>query len=347
MPIVGIGQNNPVHDLLDSSQGPNTESPVLSFTSASNSTTANRAQGTHQPKRPSSEAVHQPQSSLGTPDIKALDLEAGDIVTAAEPAQNLIAGNALLINSPRTHVGVQSKVANGNARAQSTLSPLNSAKDSSTGPNASTTASVYTPNGRTSFAYGTTTSTPSLGMDGRLGLVSGTQTIPATSDSQDELHSDRILALISSPALGSDTSTSPQTILTSIAPILNDSGSTASLLFGPIATPSTSNGPSPLTISRQTVTINSLGQYFIDNETLTPGGVITVSGSKISLAPNASDLMIGTSTDALGSSVTANRGSGSNGTEVQKFTGYALGARDGLWSSSMILLASFLLMLWI
>ena len=342
MPGDTIVDVRPVDNLLDSSQGPNTESPALSFMVASNSTTDSQAQGTHQPQRPSSNAVHQPQSALDDLDITTLT--AGNIVTTAELAQNHIPGNALLINSPRTHVGVQGKMANGDARAQSTQSLLNGAKGSS---HASTTVSVSTPDGKTSFAYGTATTTPSLGMDGRLGLVSGTQTIPATSDSRDELLSDRILALISSPALGSDSSTSPQALLTSMTPVLNDSSSTASLLFSPIATPSNSNRPLPLTISRQTVTINSLGQYFIDNETLTRGGVITVSGSKISLAPNASDLIIGTSTDALGSSVTANRGSGSNGTEVQKFTGYALGARDGLWSSSMILLVSFLLMLWI
>lgn len=171
--------------------------------------------------------------------------------------------------------------------------------------------------------------------------------IPTTSNYQGGFLHDQSLSLGSSPPLGSRISMSAQALQTFITQVLHNSDYTASLLFRPTATPSISKQPSPLTISGQTVTVNSLGQYSIENQTLTPGGVITVSGSKISLALNASDLIIGTSTEALGPSVTASLGSGSNGTEVQKFTGYALGARDGLWSSSMMLLVSFLLLLWI
>ena len=317
-----------------------------------------------QPQRPPSNAVHQPTTALDVQTLSAPVQPADGHMVLAEPVHNLIpdvvvnytpAATRLLntdglTSSPRTHVGIEGKTTNGDARAQSAQSLLNGAESSSTGPQASTTVNESNPqtfSGKTNFAYGTSTPTPFLGTDNRLGLLSGTQTLSATSDSQDKLPSDQTLSLVSSPAYGSGTSTSAQNLPISITQVLYGSSSTASLLFRPSATPSISKEPSPLTISGQTVTANSLGQYSIDNQTLTPGGVITVSGSKIWLAPNASELIIGTSTEALGPSVSASLGSGPKGTEVQKFTGNALGASDGLWSSSTMLLVSFLLLLWV
>ena len=348
---------SPGDGMWSSSHGLNTETSAVLFASTSNSTTASQTQGTHQGEGPFSTIDYQ------------LGLEMSRVHAVAEPVPQLIPGAALvnhipvttrlsntdvLISSPRTHIGNEGKMTHGGTdlanAAHSVQSLLNGAKSSSTGPQVSTTASgsnLQTPNDKPNLAYGTSTSTPLLSVDSRPGLLSGTQTVPATSDSQDKLSSDQTLSLVSSPAYGSGTSTSAQSLPISITQVLHDSGSTASLLFRPTATPSISKQPSPLTISGQTVTANSLGQYSIDNQTLTPGGVITVSGSKISLAPNASDLIIGTSTEALGPSVSANLGSGPKGTEVQKFTGNALGASDGLWSSSTMLLVSFLLLLWI
>ena len=270
MPDVVLAHASPVDELLNSSQGPNTNSLAISVMIASNSTTARQAQGTPQPKGSLSYTVHPSTASLDAQGpgvnvkLESLGSEGADI--EAEPVQYLIPGS---------------------------------------------------------------------------------QTIPATSDSQDHLLPDQTPFLVSSTVLGSGTSASAQAPLTSITHVLHKSDSTASLLSLPTASPDFSKQPSPLTISGQTVTANSFGRYPIASQTLTPGGVITVSGSRISLAPNASDLIIGTSTEALGPSVTAKLGSGPNGTEVQQFTGHALGARDGLWSSSMMLLVSFLLLLWI
>ena len=364
MPDVIFIQASPVDELLTTDRGPGTKSSAISVTIASNNTTAGQAQGTPQLQGPSSNAVHPSTTSLDPQQLGVLGPGSLGVAVDALPVPNLIpnvlvahtpAATRLLntdvpTSSPRTHAGIEGKMTNGDVRSQSAQSLLSGAKSSSTGPQASTTVSgsnLQNPNDKTNFAYGTSTSTPSLDMDSRLGLPSGTQTILATSDSQDELPSDQTVSLVSSPGHGSGTSTSAQSFPISITQVLHDSGSTASLLFRPAATPSISKEPSPLMISGQTVTANSLGQYSIDNQTLTPGGVITVSGSKISLAPNASDLIIGTSTEALGPSVSAYLGAGPKGTEVQKFTGNALGARDGLWSSSMMLLMSFLLLLWI
>ena len=349
MAVVGIYKPSLVDELIPSSHGPNTESSAVSFTSASNGITASQAQGTRQPEDPSSEAVHQPTITVHAQHPGPVhSLIPSDLLLNPRPGATSLLDADVLTSSPRTQVGIKGKMTNGDVRPQSAQSLLNGAKSSSAGPQATTTVSgsdLQTPNDKTNFAYDTSTSTPFLGKDSRLGVLTGMQTIPATSDSQDKLPSDQILTLASSLALGSGTPTSAQSLPISITQVLPDSGSTASLLFRPTATPSISKQPSPLTISGQTVTANSLGQYSIDSQTLTPGGVITVSGSKISLAPNASYLIIGTSTETLGPSVSAYLGGGSKGTEVQEFTGNALGARDGLWSSSMMLLVSILLLL--
>ena len=368
MPDVVLAHASPVDDLMISNQGLNAKRSAISVASAFNNSTASQAQETCQPEGPSSNAVHPSTTSLGlhhlyNPDSQITPPNGAAVV--AEPVAALIPGDALvnhisattellntdvLASSPRTDVGIKGKMTNGDAGAQSTQSLLNDAEGSSTGPQASTTVSgsnQQNPSGITKFGLGTSTSTPFLGMDSRPSLLSGTQIIPATSDSQDEPFPTQILPLVSGSALGSDTSTSAQALLTSITQVLHDSSSTTSLLFRPTATPGISKQLSPLTISGHTVTANSLGQYAIDDQTLTPGGVITVSGSKISLAPHASGLIIGKSTETLGPSITANLSSGPEGTDVQKFTANALGARDGLWSSSTMLLVSFLLLLWL
>lgn len=56
-----------------------------------------------------------------------------------------------------------------------------------------------------------------------------------------------------------------------------------------------------ITIGSQVFTENSASQFVVDGQTLSPGGVVTVSGSIISLAPSASDIVIGGSTILLSS----------------------------------------------
>ena len=67
-----------------------------------------------------------------------------------------------------------------------------------------------------------------------------------------------------------------------------------------ISSPSVTAAP-VLTINNQPVTANSASEYIIQGQTLIPGGpAITVSGTPISLAPSASDVVVGSSTEALG-----------------------------------------------
>ena len=58
-------------------------------------------------------------------------------------------------------------------------------------------------------------------------------------------------------------------------------------------------GAAIMTFDGQTFTADAQGDFTIDGQTLTPGGVITVSGTPISEANGATDVVIGTSTEAL------------------------------------------------
>ena len=72
------------------------------------------------------------------------------------------------------------------------------------------------------------------------------------------------------------------------------------------------------------MTANNAGQYIVDGLTLTPGGVVTVSGTRVSLEAGDTGVVEGSSTEALGPLITAGLGSGpgGNGTSgVKPFTG--------------------------
>lgn len=75
-------------------------------------------------------------------------------------------------------------------------------------------------------------------------------------------------------------------------------GSTSFIPPGPAATP---QAPPPvLTIGSSTFTGNAATQFFIaPGQTLTPGGTATVDGTVVSLAPGASFIVIGDSTQAI------------------------------------------------
>lgn len=68
------------------------------------------------------------------------------------------------------------------------------------------------------------------------------------------------------------------------------------------ASPSTEEAP-VLTWDGVTYTADASSDFIIASETLTPGGIITVLGTPISLAPGAADAVIGTSTQTLSSAV--------------------------------------------
>ena len=103
--------------------------------------------------------------------------------------------------------------------------------------------------------------------------------------------------------------------------------------------------PSLVTTDGHTMTVDSLSQYPSDSQSLTSGGSITVSGTKIPLARNGTGFVSGTSTGINWPSVTAKISSVPNVTEAQTFKGNTVGARDGLWGSSMLLLVGMVVLL--
>ena len=97
---------------------------------------------------------------------------------------------------------------------------------------------------------------------------------------------------------------------------------------------SATTGPDLLTFGGQVYTANSLTEFFIAGQTLTPGGIITFSGTPISLAPAATDAVVGTSTVGIGTYILKGFGSGGesgvggNGSVVQ-FLGEGQGRNKG------------------
>ena len=82
-------------------------------------------------------------------------------------------------------------------------------------------------------------------------------------------------------------------------------------------------------IGGQIYTANSLTDFVIAGQTLTPGGSIVVNGTPISLPPGATDAVVGTSTVGVGGYIMSgfNGGDGGNGSVVQ-FLGGARGGND-------------------
>ena len=86
---------------------------------------------------------------------------------------------------------------------------------------------------------------------------------------------------------------------------------------------SATTGPELLTFGGQVYTANSLADFVIAGQALTPGRIITISGTSISLAPAATDAIVGISTAGIGIYIMNGFGSGGessiggNGSVVQ------------------------------
>ena len=79
-------------------------------------------------------------------------------------------------------------------------------------------------------------------------------------------------------------------------------GSSTQFLGTASAKPSTAEAP-VLTLGGSTYTADASSDFVIASQTLTPGGIITVLGTPISLAPGAADAVVGSSTQMLSSAV--------------------------------------------
>lgn len=349
MPRVALVSVLPEDDLLASSQGTNIGSTATSLSANPNSITANQTRGTRQLQEPSSTFSYASAYEVNVAAVGAVPVESLDeVLITASLSNNTPA------SSTRTSVGTQdegdSETANQDAHIHS-ISPFPTiSKVPSMALEPSITAdnlNLKTSSGEVVLTNGASTNTPSPAIDPHLTLISGTQSATANSKSGNISPSSQILSLGSTSTLGYGTPTSVSAPSKFDTQHIMASDSATSLSPHATALPDFSKSPPALTIGEQTITADSLGKYLLGNQTLTRGGVITVSGTTISLAPNASDVVVGTSTEALRPTLTAGLGSGANGTKVQKFRGDALGVRDGLWGSSLMLLVSVFVLLWL
>ncbi len=153
-------------------------------------------------------------------------------------------------------------------------------------------------------------------------LITSSQTITA-DDQHKHIHS-------STTTLGSDTSTITPVLHSSGIQTLRMSNSSTSQLSYVTGTPDFSKISPFLAMSGRSMTANSLSQFSIDGQALTPGGTIILSGTMVSLAPDKSNFVVGTRTQALIGNITSGSVSIPGATGVQTFKGSALGAKDGL-----------------
>ena len=350
MPHAGLYKGVSAVGLITSTQGPNIGSTAMSLTTASESVTASQVQGAPQPQGPLPTAVHIPSTAIDTKFNASISLSAFKYMgshtapASAKPTKNLIDTDAsqsdVSLQPTRNGVlviavpAISGELLTQGSRSQ-TVQLLSKATRSS--------GTTWLPPISAGEIAASSIQIPSLEKNTPFPTL-GTPTITANPESQNIFTSGPTLSRDSALTLGSDTSTTIPAPQTSITQLLKASDSLSSLT----TTMGYLSKDRPfLTISGQTVTVNSLEHYSIDSQLLTKSGVITLSRTTISLAPNESAIIVGTSTEAFGPSATARFGSGSNGTEVQRFSGNALGARDGLWGSSMMFLVFFMVLLWL
>ena len=148
----------------------------------------------------------------------------------------------------------------------------------------------------------------SLASDG-LDIILGTSTMPLSSYASSILPKITFNGQTYAPDSASNYLIAGQTLIPG-ASAITISGTPVSLVEGasdvilgtvtfPLLPPTVMPTLSPLTIDNSIYTANSASDYAVAGQTLSPGGpAITISGTPISLAPAASDIVVGTSTIA-------------------------------------------------
>lgn len=127
--------------------------------------------------------------------------------------------------------------------------------------------------------------------------------------------------------------------------------------------------PPAFTIGGETVTANAQNQYLVEGQTLTPGDVVTASGTMISLAASATDVVVGSSTQGLGGLIMSGLGgapvgtigvgggaggsaagggsANATGTGILGFTGGAGKKFDGLTCMLNLVIVATLVVVWL
>ena len=103
-----------------------------------------------------------------------------------------------------------------------------------------------------------------------------------------------------------------------------------------------------ITFDGSTYTADASSEFVIDGQTLAPGGVITINGTPVSYAAAGTDVVIGTSTEAVGLAnlIMSGLGNGPNrpaNTSVVQFTGDALSRNRPAKGALMMLFGALVL----
>ena len=106
--------------------------------------------------------------------------------------------------------------------------------------------------------------------------------------------------------------------------------------------------PPLLTVGSQTITANSQHQYVIDGQTLTPGGIVTVFGTRISLSPDETAVVVGTSTEDLGRTPAAATGSKPDKTQGSMTSnGSAADRHRECWLEALVFIIGLGVVVWL
>ena len=237
-------------------------------------------------------------------------------------------------------------------------------KSPSTAPTLGTSAAgleIQTSEDKAALTYSAsrTISPPAIGIQTSLGF--GTQTITANSKSQNNFDSGRTLSSgLETSSAGSEfqpfsSKTTPMNFpntstagAESIIPFISGSDTSLSSLLSPAtAAPALPATPATLTIGGNAMTANTFAHFNINNQTHRPDSAITASDTMISLTPDQSDVVVRTHTGVSGANFTADLASGPKTTGAQIFKGTAVGAKDELCNSSMVMLIVIAILLWL
>lgn len=93
-----------------------------------------------------------------------------------------------------------------------------------------------------------------------------------------------------------------------------------------------------VTFDGSTYTADSSSNFIIDSQTLTKGGVVTVHGTPVSYAASGTDVVVGTSTEAVGVGgyIMNGLGAGPSTSAPEQFTGKAARKKAAAWSLTLI-----------
>ncbi len=208
---------------------------------------------------------------------------------------------------------------------------------------------LHTSNSQTLLVVGSSTSTllaRPITTPGLPALSIDTKAFTANSENQYIIES-QTLALNLPITLGSGTATTPVLLQTTNTDTILVIGSSTSTLAAAATAAAT---PPPFTIGSQVITANSENQYIVASQTLTPGALITVSGTPVSLAPSATQVVVGSSTQGLGGQIMSGfngANPSASGTGVMPFTGAAERRWEIRWWLAVFVMGAISLMAWL